>query len=697
MKISDEIKELSDKILAYQRAYYVDGKSLISDMEYDMLFDRLLKLEAENPSLASINSPTKRVGSDLTSDFPEIEHSVPVLSLDKAYSLETVLSWMDKSERRVNQDLSFVVEQKIDGVSIVLYYKDGQLYRAVTRGNGFVGNDVTENIKTISSVPLILDRKINLAVRGEVYLSKEDFEKIRESEPELDKQYANPRNLAAGSIRRNKSSETAKIPLKIFVYEGFFEENEELGEHIEILSELKRLGFYVNPNLGFFSSTKDDAEKRLRAAGLDGKCGDFSYLGSYIDEQIKNRANLSYEIDGLVVKVNEIEKRELFGYTEHHPRWAIAYKFESPQAVTKVESISVQVGRTGRITPVANLKAVKLGGSTVKRATLHNQQYIDELELSIGDEVSISKRGDVIPQVEEVVEKNGFGNKTYQIPLICPSCNSPLVNNGAHLFCNNYNCPSQEMLRISFFVARNQMDIETLGPKTIERLMELSLIKTIPDIYTCDYRLLEGEKGFGAQSIENIILSVEQSKKAPYSVVLTALGIPELGKKAVEVLINAGFDSVDKLIEAASKKDPSLFTDIDQIGPQTAQVIISAFSDPNLIEIIGRLKKVGLNFSQTRKENNLEQIFAGQVWCITGSFENFNPRGKALVEIENRGGRTTNTVTSRTTHLLMGSGGGKKATEAEKYGVEIVSEPEFLTLIGAPVEKNTEEGELFLF
>lgn len=698
MKINEEIETLSQKLLSYQKAYYVDGQSLVTDLEYDALFDRLQTLENEYPQFALPDSPTKRVGSDLSSDFPEVEHTIPVLSLDKAYSADSVLSFIDKSEKKAKGDLSFVVEEKIDGVSMVLYYVDGVLDKAVTRGNGSVGNDVTANIKTIPSVPLRLTENLNIAVRGEVYLPKDEFEKIKEKQPEIEKQYANPRNLTAGSIRRQKSSETAKIPLQIFVYEGFWESEEDKPkDHLHILSKLKSLGFRINPHLGYFARTKEVAQQNLKQANLDGSAFDFSELGNYIELCTDRRPTLAYEIDGLVTKVNELEVREEFGYTEHHPRWAIAYKFESPQAETTVEGITIQVGRTGRITPVAELKAVHLGGSVIKRATLHNQLYIDELELAIGDEVSVSKRGDVIPAVEQVLEKNTLGNMTYKIDEYCPTCKTKLTQVGAHLFCPNYNCPDQVLGRLAFFVGREQMDIVTLGVKTLEKLVAMGLIKDIPDIYTCNYTSLATEKGFGDQSVENILASLEQSKAAPFSVVLTSLGIPDLGKKAVELLIKSGFDNIDKLIEAASKKDESLFTSIPQIGPQTAATIIEAFQNPHILEVIEKLKAVGLNFTEEAKENNLEQIFASQVWCATGSFENFNPRSKALKEVELRGGRTTNTVTSKTTHLLAGQGGGKKSQEAQKLGVSIVTESEFLALLGQKTEKKPELEQLMLF
>ena len=698
MDIKKRIEELTNDLLRYQEAYYVQGKSLISDSEYDGLFDELARLEREHPEYASLNSPTVRVGSDLTSDFPEVKHTIPVLSLDKAYSVEEVLSFMTKCEEKGKENLSFVEEEKIDGISMVLYYEDGLLVRGVTRGNGSVGNDVTPNIKTISQIPLKLKENIDLVVRGEVYIAKEDFLKFKDLDGA-----ANPRNLASGSVRRQKSSETAAIPLQIFIYEGFWaDETIAPKDHISILSKLKELGFRINPHIALFSSSKQKSQNMLDSAKLEGKAYAFEDLESYIKDVTAKRASLEYEIDGMVTKINELAVRNELGYTEHHPRWAIAYKFESPQAETVIEGITMQVGRTGRITPVAELTPVALGGSTVKRATLHNQEYINSLEIAIGDRVSVVKRGDVIPAVEEVLEKNEVGNTTFKIPLACPCCNTPLEEKGAHLFCPNAQCPDQVLGRITFFTSRDCMDMESLGPKSVELLIKHGFIKDIPDLYTFDFNKIldESIRGLGEKSVNQFKAAVEESKKRPFKTVLTSLGIPEVGKKGAEVLIKGGFDNIDKLIDASLRGDVESFTKIPQIGIQTANTIINAFNDKVLLERIEKLKSAGLQFEENREENSLDQIFSGQVWCITGSFENYNPRGLALAEIEKRGGRTTSSVTSKTTHLLLGKGGGSKRATAESLGVKIISEEEFLRMIDERKVKpksEPEDGQLSLF
>lgn len=685
MDAKQEIEMLTRDLVRYQDAYYKEGKPLVSDLEYDKAWDRLVVLEREYPEYALPDSPVKRIGSDLTNDFPEFEHSIPVLSLDKAYSKEEVLSFFSKSIQKKGSGLSFAAEEKIDGISIVLYYEDGILVRAITRGNGIVGNDVTPNIKTISTVPLSLNEPVDIAVRGEVYLAKSDFERLnRDIENEKDRA-ANPRNLAAGTVRRQKSSEAARVPLDIFCYEGFWtDKNEEPKDHLHILSKLKRLGFRTDPELAFFDATRKDAEEKLRDAGLEGIGYGFDELEDYLRKKSETRPDLAYEIDGLVFKINELDVREEFGYTEHHPRWAIAYKFESPQAYAVLKDVTCQVGRTGRITPVAEITDTALSGSTIRRATLHNQEYIDQLELAIGDTVSITKRGDVIPAVEEVVEKNSAGNKTYKMPDTCPCCGTKLESEGAHMFCPNYDCEEQVKGRISYFAGRDQMDIENLGPKTVEVLFKEGILKSIEDIYSADYDQMIGKPGFGVKTVENLKNGVKESIDRPFKTVLASLGIAEIGSKSAEILISGGFDSVSKIIEAASKNDPSLFTSIKGMGDSTADILIKAFTDEKLLGTLSRLGEVGLHLDAAmdeKEESVSEMIFEGQVWVATGSFENFNPRSKALQEIERRGGRTAGSVTGKTTHLLAGKGGGSKRKEAEKLGVAIVSEEEFMSLL----------------
>ena len=677
-KAAEEVRRLSELLRRYQYEYYVKNAPSVTDMEYDRLFDRLVELEKTYPELKREDSPTHRVGSDLSADLKEVEHTIPVLSLDKAYSVEDVYSWLSKTSKAVEMEPAFFVEEKIDGVSIVLYYEGGILKRAVTRGNGYKGNDVTGNVKTLGSVPLRLSSSITVAVRGEIFLPVNVFREINST---MEEPYANPRNLAAGTIRRLKSSEVAEVPLSLFVYEGYF--TPALGSHLEVIETLEENGFPVNPRMGFFSQN-DERSALVKEKHPQWHVGRFEDLKDHIVEEEKERETLRYEIDGLVVKVDTLKAREALGATGHHPRWALAYKFDSPQGITEVSTIDVQLGRTGRITPVARVKPVAIGGSTVSNVTLHNQDYIDLLELAPGDTVAVSKRGDVIPAVEKVLEKSPEAAPVWKMPENCPSCNRPLVKRGAHHFCVNKHCPVQVKERIYFFIGTGQMDIDHLGPETAEVLLDRGMVEDVDDIYTCDYDSLKEVKGFGEKKVALIKEGVEKSKSQPYPVVLRSLGIPELGQKAAELLLDAGFTSVDTLLEVADRRDTEALEAIHGIGPKTAATIIEELSRKEMQRRIEALKHVGLQFAADKKPEETpeeKRIFEGQTWCVTGSFEHFQPRSKAMEEVKRKGGKTTIQVSGSTTHLLVGEGGGSKEKKAKELGVELVTEENFLRLL----------------
>lgn len=686
-----EIAELSEKLRRYQYEYFVLQQPSVSDREYDRLFDRLRELERQFPDLKQPDSPTSRVGSDLTGELPEVEHTIPVLSLDKAYSGEEIVAWTKKTAKAVNHGLSFIVEEKIDGVSIVLYYENGLLMKAVTRGNGYVGNDVTANVKTIGSVPLRLPEPATVAVRGEIYLPLARFAEINST---METPYANPRNLAAGTLRRLKSADVAAVPLEIFVYEGFFEQ--ALPSHSAVLRRLEKLQFRVNNRIGFFIEDTEGDEhgsaENTATGGFDPHpewvTGNLDSLAAFIEKETTERNSLGYEIDGLVVKVNEIQARDRLGYTGHHPKWAIAYKFEAPEATSTIKTIEVQIGRTGRVTPVARLEPVVVGGSTVSNATLHNQDYVELLELAVGDAVAISKRGDVIPAVERVVEKNDRNNTTWTMPDSCPECETSLVKKGAHHFCPNRQCPAQVRGRIYFFVGKGQMDIENLGPETVRFLIDKGLISDIEDIYTCDYDSLAQYGGFGEKKIALIKQGVEESKKRPFRVVLQSLGIPELGPNVAELLVRAGYRDIDSLFKVADENGIDDLTAIQGIGEKTAATIIGELTDPKLRAQIRALRKQGLNFSVTGDEeqegetSERSKTFEGQTWCVTGSFDRFQPRSKAMEEVTARGGTVVSQVSGKTTHLLAGKNPGSKLKKARETGAEIIDESAFLELLG---------------
>ena len=647
-----EALRLAEDLRRYQYEYYVLGRPSVSDLEYDRLFDRLSDLEKRYPELKTADSPTQRVGSDLEAGFEETAHTVPVLSLDKAYSVAEVVAWM----RKLPPQTVFSAEQKIDGVSIVLYYENGILTRAVTRGNGFVGNDVTENVRTVRSVPLRIPYEGKLAVRGEIYLPKKDFEVLNKT---LEVPFANPRNLTAGVIRRKQSREAAVVGLRLFVYEGFFEP--PLPDQQAVFEKLREYGFPLNPHTVFLTAD----EERLR---------------SQIEKETRGRPLLPYEIDGLVFKVASTAEREALGYTEHHPKWAIAYKFESPTGETTVEGIDVQVGRTGRMTPVARVAPVEIGGSMISNVTLHNQDYIDLLELSVGDRVQVSKRGDVIPAVERVIEKNE-GAPVYKMPERCPECGAEAENAGAHRFCPNGDCPAQKRGRLKFFIGRDQMNIENLGGETMDFLIGKGFVSFPPDIYRFDYTKLMKYDGFGEKKVESIVRGVEKSKSQPFAKVLVSLGIPELGPKAVSLLIDSGLTSIDLWLEAAEKGDESVFLSVKGVGPSIAASVIGALNRPEMRGMIEDLRRCGLSFECGKRSSGTDSRFEGTSWCITGSFGHFKPREKAQEEIEKRGGRVVAAVSSKTDYLLAGEGGGGKRGKAEALGVTIIDEQRFLKMI----------------
>jgi DNA ligase (NAD+) len=441
------------------------------------------------------------------------------------------------------------------------------------------------------------------------------------------------------------------------------------------------MGFCINKNIAFFSSNLKNISVVANKFPeiIRRKIKD---IPAYIKRQIKGRNKLDYEIDGLVVKINEIDVRENLGHTSHHPRWEIAFKFDSPIAQTVLKNIVIQIGRNGRVTPVAILEPVKIAGSVVSRATLHNQEYIEILELGSGDLVSISKRGDIIPAVEEVIEKSYENPAVYKFQENCPFCGSRLIKQGAHHFCKNRRCPERKKRSLIHFVSKDQMDIDTFGEKTIEFLFERGFVKIIPDIYKFNYDLLLKEEGFKEKKVNNIKKSIEKSKSKPFKKVLAALGFDGLGTSVASELIKNGFNTIDKIIEIASKGEKEEFSKIEGFGTITAELLVEHFTDNQNLELIRELKKTGLNFKEKIELETLRiKPFENQIWVITGSFENFKPRSKAAEKIEQRGGKVNNTISSKTTHLLTGLSQGLKLEKARSSNIKIVNEKEFLDML----------------
>lgn len=665
------IRELNDELARHDRLYYAEAAPVISDREYDALYDELVSLEAAFPELQDADSATRRVGSDLTAELPEVAHTIPVLSLDKAYSPEEVLSWVTKTAAAADSPPALVIEEKIDGSSIVLYYEKGKLVRAVTRGNGRVGNDVTDNVRTIRAVPLSLPEPVELVVRGEIFITADRFAAYNKK---MDGIYANPRNLAAGTLRSVKSRAVAAVPLDIFVYEGFFAQ--PVDSHIRTLARLRSLGFRTNPATGFFT---DAAELRAEAAALDQRwtTGTLEEISGYLAAAALRRRELAYGIDGLVIKIDRTAAREALGYTAHHPRWAIAYKFESPQARTRLRSVTLQIGRNGRATPVAELEPVPLAGSTISRATLHNQDYIDQLELAPGDLVAISKRGDVIPAVEQVLEK-GEG-LVWKMPERCPECDTPLEKNGAHHFCPNRNCPARQLGLLAHFAGKSGLDIDGLGEQTLRTLMDKFGVTTPAGLLGFDWTRLVGVEGFGEKKVAQIVHGLALARTRPLDQVLGALGVEGLGRRSAEALIAGGFDTPERILETAAAGRWEEFAAAEGFGEVLGRQLVTEFTAPALRELITLLRAQGFTLQAVAAPAT--GVFAGQTWCVTGSFAAFKPRDRAKAEIKKRGGRVVDAVSGGTTHLLAGEKAGSKLARAEELGVRVVSEKEFLALL----------------
>lgn len=664
-EIIKRMQALEKKLTEYSDAYYKQNRPIVSDAEYDRTFDTLLELENKYPEFKNPLSPTTKVQSDLDVFLTEAEHTVPVLSLDKAYSVNEILSFVNRCKKENKNNISFTLEEKIDGLSVVLYYENGVLKRALTRGNGKVGNDVTLSALRIKDIPHKLTKNVDIAVRGEVYMTKEAFSRINAT---LEEPYSSTRNLASGLLRRiDKNDLASHLPLDIFVYEGWESTENNIKEHPDMLEYLKTLGFRINENYTVFSSDNST------------KYPSINEIEKYIDDKTKERKTLLYDIDGLVLKLNNFDERETMGYTEHHPRWAIAYKFESPMGKSHVLSIDVSVGRTGRITPVATLEKVELLGATITKATLHNSDFINTLELAIGDEVSISRRGDVIPAIEDVTEKNEMGNTTYRLPEICPSCGTKLITKGASLLCPNLECPERTRGEIEYFVSKDCMDIDGVGPAVLNDLINAGVLKSYDDLYYIDYNsVLSSLPGYKERKITSVINAIEKSKEQPFIRVLASLGIEGVGLSTAEKLINGGINCFDKFYEIATDNNIALLTSINDIGEITALNIIKAFSSPILKNRIARLRDAGLKMNEESSDNALlNNSLEGQSWCVTGSIMGYKNPDLAMEEMKKRGARVVSSVSKKTTHLLVGSAPGSKLEKAIAFGTTIVRDTDF--------------------
>jgi DNA ligase (NAD+) len=663
-QIDKRIEDLRDKIREHDYNYYVLFEPAVSDQEYDKLIKELEKLEEENPDLVTPDSPTQRVGKDLTKIFKPVQHIIPMLSLANTYNADELYDF----DRRVREGLpekekiEYVVEFKIDGASVSLRYIDDYLKTAATRGDGFVGEEVTNNVKTIKSVPLKLKKHSSIPyslkdfeVRGEIYMQVNDFLNLnKEREEKGEKLFANPRNFAAGSLKMQDPKIVASRKLKLFVY-SLISLEENFDSHYENLKVLRKLGFSVNK------------EFKL--------CKNINEVLKYCEELESNRASLEYEVDGAVVKVNSMRQQKILGSIAKSPRWAVAFKFKAKQATTNLNKISWNVGRIGTITPVAELEPVFLAGSTISRATLHNIDEIKRKDIREGDKVIIEKGGDVIPKVVSVIEKERPKNsKVPKPPDKCPVCGSVIFKpeNEVAYYCENSECPAQVRGRLEHFAARGAMDIEGLGEALINLFVSMGFLHTYADIYDIKNRREEliNIDRLGEKSVDNLLNAIEESKKQPFAKVLFALGIRYVGAGAAKKLADH-FLSIDKLMQSSEEE----ITAVHEIGPSISKSVMKFFSDKHNIDIINRLKKQGLVF-ETKKKTVSENFFKEKTFVITGTLENFS-REEAGDIIISYGGKVTSSISSKTDFLVVGENAGSKLDKAKKLGVNVLTEKDF--------------------
>lgn len=662
-KAEAQIENLKARIRRHDYEYYVQNAPTISDREYDRLFEELKRLEAEHPELITPDSPTQRVSERPIDEFVPVVHRMPMLSIDNTYN-EGELREFDKriAKAMEGEDYGYIVEPKIDGLAISLRYEKGRLVCGATRGDGRTGDDVTANIRTIRAIPLHLNNNevpAELEVRGEVYMPKKAFEELNTKRiEEGEVEFANPRNAAAGSLKLLDARITAARKLSFFAYSLGYASEPFAKTHWEALERFKILGLPVNP------STK-------QANTID-------TVLELCQQWDKKKHTLDYQIDGLVVKVNRYDQQDSLGMTGRAPRWCIAYKFAAEQAETVVESIDVQVGKSGTLTPVANLKPVKLAGTTVKRASLHNFDQLQRLDVRCGDTVIIEKAGEIIPQVVDVKikQRNLFDSEPFQIPTQCPACGGPLKkdDNGVYLRCINLNCPARLRERLEYFVGKGQMDIENLGPALIEQLVNKGLVKNFSDIYTLDLFGLSQLERMGTKSAENVMASIEASKTRPLWRLIAGLGIRNVGGQTAQILAEA-YGS----LEALMKADIESLEAIDQIGPVLAKSIVEYFKDSENICIINALLKAGVK--PTSPNQKTSDILSGQTIVVTGTIVQFT-RQQIEQIIKDHGGKTASSVSKKTSFVVAGDNPGGKLDKATQLGIEVIGEQEFIKRLG---------------
>lgn len=656
MSDAQEILELRRELNQANYEYYVKDDPTMSDYDYDHKLRRLEELEGAHPELITPDSPTQRVGGKALESFTQVTHRVPLESLQDVFDFDELRAF-DQRVRGVEPKVSYSVEPKVDGLSVALEYQDGQFVRGATRGDGLVGEDVTENLKTVKSIPLsIPDVPGTLIVRGEVYMPKKVFHALNEErEKRGEALFANPRNAAAGSLRQLDPKIAAQRRLDIAVFNIQWAENEDFHSHTQGINYLADKGFKVIPHV--ICSSIEEAVAQVQAIG-------------------EGRENYPFDIDGAVIKVDDLAQRQTLGSTAKFPRWAAAYKYPPEVKTSRLTDIVIQVGRTGVLTPKAVLEPVRLAGTTVTNATLHNQDFITEKDIRIGDTVLVRKAGEIIPEVLSVVmEKRPDDAVPYRFPEVCPECGAPVARDedGAHIRCTGAECPAQLLRNLAHFASRDAMDIEGLGIAVVENLVKAGLVKTPGDLYFLREEDVAELERMGKKSAQNLLSAIEKSKSQDLSRLLFAFGIRQVGQKAGKILAQR-FGSLDNL-QAATVEE---LTQVDDIGAITAQSIVDWFASPQSQHLIARLKEAGVNMQAEQKGE--DQRFAGKTFVLTGTLDRFT-RAEATKMIEDRGGKAAGSVSKKTTYVVAGEAAGSKLRKAQELGVPVLTQEEFLVLM----------------
>lgn len=650
-KRMDELIEIINKA---NIDYYTYDKPTITDQEYDRYMEELQKLEEKYPSLKRGNSPTSRVGSEVISSFEKVTHEKPMLSLGDIFNEDEIIGFDERIKKTIKNP-KYVAELKMDGLSVSLLYEKGKLVRAATRGDGRVGEDITHNAKTIKDIPLTIKKPIDIEVRGEIYMSKASFEKLNSEGAG----FANPRNAAAGSVRQLDSKIAAKRNLSCFIYHLPNPEDYNIYTHNDALRFMSELGFKVNPN--------------------NKKVNNIKELMDYINYWTINRPNLPYEIDGIVIKVDDLSDQEKLGFTARSPKWAIAYKFPPEEVLTRVKKIVFTVGRTGQVTPSADLEPARVMGSLIARATLHNEDYVKEKDIREGDIVSIKKAGDVIPEIVKVIfDRRDGKEKKFEMIKNCPMCGSNLIKKDGEsaYYCLNENCDSRKQEKLIHFTSRHAMNITGFGDAIIEDFYNRGYLNSVIDFYHLDkYKeeLMELE-GFGTKSINNLLEEIEKSKNNSLERLLFGLSIRHVGEKTADIL-SSHYKNIDNLKESTFEE----LSSIRDIGPTIAQSVINYFSIKENNKLINELKEIGVN-TVYLKEVNTSEDFSGKTFVLTGALEKFT-RDEAKEKIEKLGGKTSSSVSKKTDYVIAGVEAGSKLVKAKELGINILSEEEFINML----------------